>query len=183
MTVTRRTLVLRGHYAGKTVKLGGQQFRSGRLELVGPVEDVENLTRYLGRCYQAEVEEPDGQHDIPPAAQPGAPAAVHGGIRPDGGQAPTPGAAARPGPAGTAPSGDPGLLPPRDGQEDTGIRRLREAVSRLDSKNDTHWTSEGLPAVSAVEEKLGAGNVTRKDINAAAPGWNRERAALSKAGG
>lgn len=51
---------------------------------------------------------------------------------------------------------------------------LAAAVSKLDPEADSHWTAAGLPKLSAVEESLGRAGVTRKDVEAAMPGWNRD---------
>ena len=66
-------------------------------------------------------------------------------------------------------------LPDSDDQPEN--RRTREAVAALDSDDDDHWTPEGDPAISAVEELMGEGGVTRDSINAVALGYTREHAA------
>jgi len=53
---------------------------------------------------------------------------------------------------------------------------LQKAVLALDSKNNEHWTTGGKPAISAVEQAYGSTGITRKDINAVAPGWDRAKA-------
>lgn len=47
-----------------------------------------------------------------------------------------------------------------------------DAVRQLDITNDDYWTADGLPATSAVSMVMGR-NVTRRDINLAAPGITR----------
>lgn len=54
------------------------------------------------------------------------------------------------------------------------------AVTQLDHANDEHWTKTGEPAVDAVKAIVG-GNVTRADIEAAAPDFNREAAVAASA--
>ncbi|MGI0119692.1 hypothetical protein [Zooshikella sp. RANM57] len=51
--------------------------------------------------------------------------------------------------------------------------KIVKALSQLDHNNDSHWTNAGLPNVKAVEEILGQ-DVTRSDINEAAPEFKRE---------
>lgn len=46
--------------------------------------------------------------------------------------------------------------------------RIRAAVMMLDPDDDSHWTSDGLPAMKAVEAMLGQ-NISRADVEAAAP--------------
>jgi hypothetical protein len=50
-------LILEGPYAGKTIKLGDQQFTEGVCELEGTLESNAGLIKYMRRCYQAR---PDG---------------------------------------------------------------------------------------------------------------------------
>lgn len=65
-------------------------------------------------------------------------------------------------------------LPDSDDQPEN--RRTREAVAALDAEDDDHWTPEGDPAISAVEELMGEGGVTRDSINAVALGYTRDHA-------
>ncbi|WP_163836868.1 hypothetical protein [Spartinivicinus ruber] len=51
--------------------------------------------------------------------------------------------------------------------------KIVKALSQLDQANDAHWTNAGLPNVKAVEEILGQ-DITRADINAAAPDFRRD---------
>ena len=46
--------------------------------------------------------------------------------------------------------------------EDRGAK-VKAALEGLDHSNDDHWTSQGKPAMSAVEEILGS-NVDRKEL-------------------
>lgn len=88
--------------------------------------------------------------------------------------------------------GSEGGLPDRDGLQNAGISAsevgpggpfpetqdiaLRNAVLALDPENDEHWTQGGKPAISAVEQAYDSTGVTRKDIQAAMPEWNRDKA-------
>lgn len=52
---------------------------------------------------------------------------------------------------------------------------VAHAVSQLDAENNEHWTKAGEPAVDAVKAIVG-GEVTRADIEAAMPGFDRKAA-------
>ena len=52
---------------------------------------------------------------------------------------------------------------------------IQEALRNLDPLNDDHWTSNGDPRIDAVKSFLGS-SVTREEIVAAAPDFNREKA-------
>lgn len=49
---------------------------------------------------------------------------------------------------------------------------LAESIGQLDPNDDDHWTKAGLPAIAAVETIFGK-DISREDIEAAAPGFNR----------
>ena len=51
---------------------------------------------------------------------------------------------------------------------------ILEALERLDPKNDDHWTAAGLPSMLIVRSLSGNPEVTRAQIEAVAPGMNRE---------
>lgn len=55
---------------------------------------------------------------------------------------------------------------------------IREALSSLDSLNDEHWTSDGLPKIDAVKELLGR-PVARQEIIDAAPKFTRQNTDLT----
>lgn len=61
-------------------------------------------------------------------------------------------------------SGDPG-------------QKIRAALERLDPTDDDHWTKDGLPAMSVLEDLLNDKSVTRAMVHNADPGFNRELAA------
>ena len=65
---------------------------------------------------------------------------------------------------------------PLAGQADP-LARIRGALEKLDPDNDDHWTKAGDPAMDAVEEILGDKSITRDDVKAADPGFNRTLAA------
>lgn len=53
---------------------------------------------------------------------------------------------------------------------------LAEAVAKLDHENDAHWTPQGFPALAPLTEMMGR-NVTRKEVDGVAQGYNRTGAA------
>lgn len=53
---------------------------------------------------------------------------------------------------------------------------LAEAIRKLSPADDSHWTGAGQPAMKAVEAIYGQ-NVTRAEVESAAPGYDREAAA------
>lgn len=100
------------------------------------------------------------------------------------------------GESGEASTGSTGSVPDGDGHEDAGIPKFEEsknrvepsepagdvnndvraAVMKLDPDTADHWTRDGKPKLSAVEGALGRAGVTRRDVDAAAPDWTRDRA-------
>ena len=58
-------------------------------------------------------------------------------------------------------------------KKQTLSEQIIKALSQLDQANNKHWTGSGLPSVKAVEEILGR-DITRADINDAAPEFRRE---------
>ncbi len=50
---------------------------------------------------------------------------------------------------------------------------IKEALQKLDPKNDDHWTSDGLPLVSVMTELTGNDVLTRQQITDANPEFNR----------
>lgn len=61
---------------------------------------------------------------------------------------------------------------------DAGADTIKSAVELLDPANDEHWTAAGLPSVDAVTGLVGQ-KVTRAEIEAAAPAFDRETARAS----
>lgn len=143
--------------------------------------------------------EADGADEVHEDAESGASEAPVGDVQPEGGEPSEEGTEDGAGDASDS-EGEAGVRPEGDGHEDAGVPDFSEAaslkepeepkgdantalaaaVSKLDPENDAHWTKAGLPALSAVEEAYGRAGVTRKDVEAAMPGWNRD-AALEKA--
>ena len=54
--------------------------------------------------------------------------------------------------------------------------KIAAAVRGLNPENDEHWTGAGLPAMAAVEDLVGSKDIKRADVEAAVPGWDRDKA-------
>lgn len=50
---------------------------------------------------------------------------------------------------------------------------IKEALGKLDPKNDQHWTADGLPLLEVVKQFAGNPGINREAVTAAAPGFNR----------
>ncbi len=59
-------------------------------------------------------------------------------------------------------------------------KKLLKAIKSLDAENDDHWVKTGKnadkPKISVVEEAYGETGITRDDVEAAAPGYNKNMA-------
>jgi hypothetical protein len=51
--------------------------------------------------------------------------------------------------------------------------KIRAALLQLDAANDDHWTDDGLPVTSVVQRLATDQTITREDIQAAQPGFER----------
>lgn len=190
--IIQTTFVLTGPLAGKTVRLGSQpySFENGRLTIRAPAEQVAMHARFLERNWQAYPEghpalkeKSSGQRDLQKGSQPDGQYAVQGSVQPEGGGAASRGQADVRRGAADAQAGQPGGLPDGDGQPDVLKEpsaivntRLQRAVMSLDAGDDTHWTRDGKPAMTVVEKLYGSAGITRADVDAAVPGWTREKA-------
>lgn len=199
--------ILVGALAGKTVKLGKFQFTDGQLTVNATPEETALLARALERNWQAypkghpalesTKQEPsdDGKRDLPPGPTGSdGDADVHGGVQPEGAGPEAGGEAGEGGGHAGPEAGEAAELAQGDGQP-AGVSeaaadakkddepkaevnvKLQKAIKKLDPKDDTHWTAAGLPAMSAVEGFYGAADITRADVEAAAPGYTRAVAA------
>lgn len=145
----------------------------------------------------------DGKRDLPPGPTGSdGDADVHGGVQPEGAGSEAGGEAGKGGGHAGPEAGEAAELAQGDGQP-AGVTdafaaaatggepeakkddepkaevntKLQKAIKKLDPKDDTHWTAAGLPAMSAVEGFYGAADITRADVEAAAPGYTRAVAA------
>lgn len=186
---------LTGALAGRTIKLGKYSFVEGKLTLSGPAEELALHRRSLERNWSAYPEgDPrlkennDGSGDVSTegARGPG-PAGDDGNGGPDGASAPsgeTPDVGSGDAPAETGeaerPAGGDGSPPVVTEPEAEGDARLKRAIAALDPEDDSHWIASGLPAMVAVERIYGSAGITRADVEAAAPGYNREAARAAR---
>ena len=51
---------------------------------------------------------------------------------------------------------------------------IRQALEKLDTSNDDHWTADGMPRVDVVAELIGNTDLKRIDITSAAPDFTRD---------
>lgn len=192
MGIITRKLTLVGANEGKTIvfKAGTKEyeFTDGSMEVTGPSGDVDNLSKYLRRCYQAF---PDPSHELDAAraalkeeadageadtAEPGPGDEHPGGADDDEG-----GAGAEPTQLPDADNGG-GAAEPEAGEAGAGDANgdgqspIVSALKRLDPADDEHWTADGKPKMSALEALMGRADITRAQVDAAAPGFNREAA-------
>lgn len=131
-------------------------------------EDVKEQLDGSG-ALQAGGSDSDGAAQVQGNGGPAGPGAAEGGADSGGGAADAPAGAAERGADGDGPkhlvNGEPAGTPQN--------AKLVRALSRLDPKNDEHWTRDGKPSVAAVERLYGSADVRRSDIDAAAPGLMR----------
>lgn len=189
-------LILTGHYAGRTIEINGSTFVNGELELTGDLKSMDGLIRYMatynaylaGSDELAAAQERDRRNketanganeilDGPAGTDPS-------GVSADDADS---GAASGTGTTGTSTDGA-GSVSDGDGvpggresdaalqASDPQVLKIIDGINALDPTVDDHWTQAGLPSVQAVATASGVANVTRKDIEAAMPGWNREKA-------
>lgn len=162
--------ILVGGYAGKTVNLGGHAFVDGTFDYstyldaegatihTSPTDQVLKAD-FLAKNYQAY---PEGSKELEEAQ-----AKLAGGkVAPN---------------AGELDVGDrEQKQQDEQGEQHTSDRvrkgAVRTALTKLDPKEDAHWTSTGLPSVEAVRELSGDKEVSRQDIQNLAPKLTREEA-------
>lgn len=188
--------VLTGHYAGKTMTINHVDFINGEADVKGDLAKLGGLINYLatfnaflvGSDELAAAQERDrlnkgetngtdtvldGQSGEDPS---GAPANVSGtgtGSGPESGGASPDGAG-----SGSEGNGVQGGREVDEGQaavtSDPTVLKIIDGLKSLDPTNDDHWTDAGLPRVDVIAQASGVVNVTRKDIAAAIPNFNRE---------
>lgn len=161
-------MILTGPLAGKTKELNGVRFKGGEAVLEGPVEAHEGLIKYLGTSYQAF---PEGSEALAIAqkrdaeARAAALASVSGAPKTDVDDEDTP---PPPPPAPAQPTIDENGPPPPANE------KLIAAVLAVDPEVDDFWLADGTVKMEPVEDKYGSAGITRKDVEAAMPGFNRE---------
>lgn len=209
MSKFRIELVLAGHFAGKSVTLNGFRFTNGRTVIEDAPEAVANAVKYF-EAYQAypvgspelaAAQARDKANGIGDLSA-GDPALSSG----DGNQQSGPGASSVPAALSDGQSGPGPVIvggdTNRSGHPDAGVplgegkapeggsappppavnvsENLVKAVLALDPANVDHWTEEGIPAMAAVEAAYGSNGITRRDVDQAVPGWNRDKAQGAK---
>lgn len=190
-------LILTGHYAGATKDINGYKFVKGELLLKGDITKMDGLIAYM-RTYNAflagseELAEAQARDAATKGGSDGTDAILdgQGGASEGGAQAneSSPGTGSGDGATGTSTDGS-GSGAEGDGVQagreadakaqaasDPNVLKIIDALKSLDPTNDDHWTDAGLPLVGIIATASGIVNVTRKDISAALPGWNREMA-------
>ena len=145
---------LAGVRAGQTINLGGFQFTDGVYTHDSADQTVEHLTVYLERSFYA----------FPAGSQ----ALTDAQARYEREQASGLGETSDATPVDTAAS------------TEQPSETVKEAIGSLNHEDDSHWTGAGLPDVSAVGDLAGE-KVTRGQIEAAAPGYNRAAAKAAAA--
>lgn len=168
------------HLIRAGARLDGSFPRGSREQAVA--EDRINGRAHPEKDTDAEVR---GVHDVlsPLHVRPGDPAAEAEGLHGRG--------------DGDAPGGAVRVRADRDRYQDTRIHgqaegrldegdapersgpvnlKLAAAIRVLDPENDEFWTVEGLPKLSAIEEAYGCAGLTREDVDAAVPEWDRDAA-------
>ncbi len=190
-------LILTGHYAGATKKINGYDFVKGELVLKGELAKLDGLIAYMKtygaflqgseELYMAQARDAankggsNGADEIldgPGGHEPGGASAdiTDPGTGSGGGATGTPTDG-----TGSGAEGD-GVQAGREADakaqaaSDPNVLKIIDALKSLDPTNDDHWTDAGLPLVGVIATASGIVNVTRKDISAALPGWNREMA-------
>ena len=164
-TIIQTTFVLTGALAGRTIRLGSQPyaFEKGRLTVTAPAEEVALHARFLERNWQAYPEGHPALKDVP-EGQP-----VSSDVQPNVGGTE----------AGGVPDGDGQQAVLTDPVKEPTVElntKLQKSVLALDPADETHWTKDGKPAMTAVEKLYGSAGITRADVEAVAPGHTRDKA-------
>jgi len=199
----QREFFLFGANKGKTMNIGTHEFFSGRCLVQTSAESMGHIANYL-KSYSAfpkgspeydeaiKKEEENGiRSEVDKSDGQGTPEEVPSTDESSGEGASTEEADDSPSDADT-PQGEEGVRTEGDGHEDSGIPNqpvqpdtglldveLKRAVMALDPDNNAHWTADGLPHLTIIEEAYGSTGITRQDVEIAAPGWNREKAKLA----
>lgn len=147
----------------------------------------------------AAEEAENGANEVPEASIEGANKSAPTGVQPDGRGSAEETADVGGGDAGTEGSNGSGSNPDGNGREHAGVPKFPEdkdrrtieppsevdvdvaaAVKKLDPEVDAHWVMtgahKGKPKLNAVEEAYGKAGLTRQDVEAAVPGWDRDKA-------
>lgn len=160
-----------GPHKGKTLELNGFRFVDGICRTKLNDEQHKMAANYLAANLQAEdITDGDASEAGQGQGGPNNSGSANGATV-DGGGA----NAAAAGAKEPATSGENGH---QDG--DPVAERVRNALNQLDVDDDTHWTTNGRPALAIVEELAQTARVTRAELEVIAPGFNREAARAAK---
>jgi hypothetical protein len=175
-----KTLVLVGAYAGQTgalsLGLTEYHFTDGEITLEGSDHNVEATARALALSFQAL---PKGSPELEALMKEMANAdQVHEGGDLGNGEADIQGGAGQgaadtgAGDGGADDAAQAGEAGAGDATRD-GSRAIVEALTKLDPADDANWTADGKPKMAALEVLLGRTDITRAQVEAAAPGFSR----------
>lgn len=174
---------------GRFIERNWQAFPEGHERVLADVKAAQEKANGQRNLQKDPLK--DKQSPVPGDLQPGGEGSEAGDPAPDGEE-----------PAG-AEGGDAGGIPDGDGHEESLTKdedpeqdqspaedakqegpelneKLQRAILALDSENDQHWTKDGKPAMTAVEGIYGSTAITRAQVEAAYPGYNRSVAAQGK---
>lgn len=178
--------VLTGPLASRSIVLGSQPypFRDGELTLTATPEEMALHARFLQRNWQAypeghpklESEVVDnGKRDIQTNSEPNPKSQIPGDMESKGSGVEL--RVSTDNEQGTvdSASGTTRSISNGDGQPEELNEKLLRAVKSLDPLEDSHWTREGKPAMTAVEKSYGSADVTRSDVESVAPGFIRPK--------
>jgi hypothetical protein len=191
-------LVLTGHYAGKSVTLNGYFFNQGVCTIQGQYDQLGGIITYFRKCYQAF---PEGSRELVEAQasfeQGGDNGNADTDANEDNGQTEKiqsnvstqqPGFATEDAndgghddnpPADSAPQPNGEMVTDAEMTPDLSDK-LTAAILSLDPNNDDHWTGQNLPAMAAIEAAYGSTDITRRDVEAKLPGYDRTKAKTAK---
>lgn len=178
---------LLGRYAGADMVISGHQFVKGKTVISSAeeirIEQAARLFSFYGGYvvgspeWKARKELDNGVHDSEGGEEGSGSLSGNGnggGDKPEAeaksnGEGHDSDGAASAVSAGPAGSGNTSRFDPSQ------MKKLADAIRKLDPEVDTHWTDAGLPRLKALES-AGFHGVTREAVEAAAPDWNREKA-------
>lgn len=186
-------LVLTGHYAGKSVVLNGYEFKNGEMELPGDVAKMAGLVSYFasynaflsGSAELAAAQKRDRENKNGRSADLEGRKEGSSGVSTDEpGPEKEPGGSGHDDPSasgsGSVSEGN-GVQAGRDGGSKETVSNPRtlkiiDALNALDAGVEEHWTPAGQPKVQVIAEATSLPDLTRKEIDAALPGFNRKKA-------
>ena len=146
-TVIQTTFVLTGPLAGRTIRLGSQPYPFDKGRLT-ITAPAEEVALHARFLERNWQAYPEGHPALKEV--PDGPRDLQEGSQPDG-------------------------QPVKEPTVELNTK-LQKAVLGLDPADDTNWTKDGKPAMTAVEKLYGSAGITRADVEAVAPGHTRDKA-------